>query len=169
MSTVILYLDFDGVLHADDVYWSPKLGIYMKAPGRRLFEWMDILQELLDPHPDVRIVLSTSWVRVKSYDYARQQLSLPLQAKVIGATFHRREHGKRRFDSMTRGAQVLADVQRRQPSHWIAVDNDDSGWPGQWRANLVKTQDDLGLSDSDVQDAIRSRLTAFEVITKAEE
>jgi len=164
----LLYLDFDGVLHADDVYWSPRVGIYMKAPGRQLFEWTDILTELLAPYPDVGIVLSTSWVRVRSFDYAKEQLSRTLQSKVVGATFHRREIGKRRFDSMSRGAQIVADVQRRKPRNWLAVDNDDAGWPSQWRANLIKTEDDQGLSDLAVQESIRSRLAAFEVITKTE-
>lgn len=141
----------------------------MKALGHRLFEWMEILEELLEPHPDVGIVLSTSWVRVKSFDYAKQQLSQTLQTRVLGATFHRREIGKRRFDAMSRGVQVLSDVQRRRPAAWMAIDNDDSGWPSHCRDNLIKTQDHLGLSDLEVQGAIRSRLLAFEVSTKAEE
>jgi hypothetical protein len=166
---LVLYCDYDGVLHHDDVYWSAHKGIYMKVPGHRLFEWMHILEDLLEPHPDVGIVLSTSWVRVKSFDFAKQQLSKSLQARVLGSTFHRREIGKRRFDAMSRGAQVFADVQRRKPSQWIAIDNDDSGWPSQCRANLIKTQDHLGLSDVEVQETIQSRLAEFEVITRKTE
>jgi hypothetical protein len=166
---LVLYCDYDGVLHHDDVYWSLQKGIYMKSAGCRLFEWMHILEELLEPHPNVGIVLSTSWVRVKSFNYAKQQLTPSLQARVLGSTFHRREIGKRRFDSMSRGDQVLADVQRRRPTRWMALDNDDSGWPSQWRANLIKTQDHLGLSDAEVQEAIRSRLAEFEVITRKTE
>lgn len=169
MPTAILYLDYDGVLHHDDVYWSLKKGIYMKAPGRRLFEWSHILEELLEPHPAVGIVLSTSWVVAKSYDYARAQLSQSLQSRVLGATFHRREIGKRRFDTMSRGAQVFADVQRRRPFAWVAIDNDDVGWPDHCRDNLIKTQDHLGLSDPDIQEAIQSRLAAFKVITQKTE
>lgn len=58
--TKIIYLDYDGVLHDEQVFFHPKRGIYMKTPDRILFEWMSILDELLRPHPDVKIVLSTS-------------------------------------------------------------------------------------------------------------
>jgi hypothetical protein len=56
----ILYLDFDGVLHDDAAYCSPDRGMYLDTPGRTLFEWMPILDELLAPYPELRVVLSTS-------------------------------------------------------------------------------------------------------------
>jgi hypothetical protein len=63
----VLYLDFDGVLHDGEVYVRRGVGPCVATPGRVLFEWMPILEELLAPHPDVAVVLSTSWVRVYSF------------------------------------------------------------------------------------------------------
>jgi hypothetical protein len=61
----VLYLDFDGVLHPEDVWRRPGWGPYVASPpGHQLFEHADLLVELLAPYPDLRIVLSTSWVRV---------------------------------------------------------------------------------------------------------
>ena len=48
--TKVLYLDYDGVLHDDAVYWHPKHGIYMGTQNRVLFEWTSILEELLAPY-----------------------------------------------------------------------------------------------------------------------
>lgn len=155
---VVVYLDFDGVTHDDAVYWSKKLGIHIRTPGRTLFEWAHILEELLAPHPAVKIVLSTSWVRVKSFDYSKRQLPISLQERVIGATFHRRLMRKWEFDNMPRGAQVLADVQRRGVKAWVAIDNDDHCWPAPYRDHLIKTEDRLGLSDPKVQNEIQIRL-----------
>lgn len=157
----VCVLDYDGCLHDDAVYWSPKRGIYMGTPGRVLFEWMPILEELLEPYPEVKIVLSTSWVRAKSFDFAKGQLSLALQARVIGATFHNRHMRKDEFDLMSRGRQVWSDVLRRRPASWFAIDNDDQGWPQGCRDRLVKTEDHLGLSDLRVQDAIRNILRSL--------
>lgn len=157
----LVYLDFDGVCHDDSVYWSKKAGIHIRTPGRILFEWAPILAELLAPHPNVKIVLSTSWVRVRDFDFAKSKLPPALQARVIGATYHRRETQKWKFDNMSRGAQVFADVQRRRPAYWLAIDNDDKFWPAQCRDHLIKTQDELGLSDPEVQELIRARLTSF--------
>lgn len=158
MSERILYLDFDGVLHDEEVYYHPRRGIYMKTPGRALFEWAPILEELLSPHPDVRIVLSTSWVRVRSFDFAKQHLSLPLQARVVGATFHRRHMRKDEFVLMPRGEQIAQDVFRRGPRSWFAVDDDHLGWPTWCRNNLIRTDGSRGISDPAIQHAIRIML-----------
>jgi len=156
----VCYLDFDGVIHDDAVYWHPKRGIYLDTPGRTLFEWMPILEELLAPHPDVKIVLSTSWVRVRSFGFAKGKLSPALQARTIGATFHNELMQKAEYDLLSRGYQVLADVTRRKPTSWFAIDNDDRG-PQEYRDRLVKTEDRLGLSDPAVQEAIRAMLVSF--------
>lgn len=157
----VCYCDFDGVVHDDAVYTSRRDGIHIRTPGRILFEWLAILEELLAPYPDVKIVLSTSWVRVKGFEFAKRQLTPCLQSRVIGATFHNRETSKFAFDNMSRGMQICADVRRRKPTRWFAIDNDDHAWPAEHRANLIKTDDRLGLSEPDVQDAIRKVLASF--------
>ena len=157
----VCYCDYDGVVHDDAVYWSPKRGIYISTPDRTLFEWMPILEDLLAPYPVVKIVLSTSWVRVKSFEFAKSRLSPTLQQRVIGATFHNRLMQKLEFDFMSRGFQVWSDVKRRNPASWFAIDNDDLGWPPHCRDRLIKTEDRLGLSDLDVQDAIRRMLMSM--------
>jgi len=154
----VCYLDFDGVLHDDAAYWSPERGMHMKTPGRILFEWMPILDALLAPHPDVKIVLSTLWVCARSFEFAYRYLSPTLKARVIGATFHIRHTRRDEFQLNSRGYQVWNDVVRRRPSSWFAIDNDDTGWPASCRDRLVKTEDALGLSDPRVQDAVRQML-----------
>lgn len=57
----ILYLDYDGVLHPEDVYRHPRRGIYFgqTGAGHALFENCDVLIQVLAPYPEVRIALST--------------------------------------------------------------------------------------------------------------
>jgi hypothetical protein len=52
---MILFLDFDGALHDEDIWYIPGKGIYIKTPGWQLFEWEPIWVELLAPHPNVQI------------------------------------------------------------------------------------------------------------------
>lgn len=161
--SLVCYCDFDGCLHDDAVFWHPKRGIYLGTPGRSLFEWMPILENLFAPYPEVRIVLSTSWVRMRDFRFAKGQLSPSLQTRVIGATFHNREMRKDEFDQLSRGQQVLADVERRRPQSWFAIDNDCAGWPDHQRDHLVLTQDRLGLSEVRVQQEIQRILeTCFQ-------
>lgn len=157
----VCYCDYDGVVHDESVYWSRDEGIHLRTPGRTLFEWLPIFEGLLAPYPDVKIVLSTSWVRARSLEFAKAQLSPTLQARVIGATFDNRVTQKLEFDIMPRGLQVWHDVERRKPEKWFAIDNDGHGWPAWCRNHLIKTEDHLGLSDIGVQKAIRKVLASF--------
>ena len=157
----VCYCDYDGVLHDDAVYWSRSKGVHLRTPGRRLFEWAFILEELLAPYPDVKIVLSTSWVRHKRFGFAKKQLPLGLRSRVIGGTFHSRETNRFEFDNMSRGLQICADVERRMPGRWFAIDNDDKDWPAWCRDQLVKTDDRLGVSEPAVQDQIRCMLVSM--------
>lgn len=100
-------------------------------------------------------------MRVRDYNFAKSKLPPALQARVVGATYHSREMQKFEFDNMSRGAQIYADVQRRNPANWLAIDNDDNFWPAHCRDHLIKTQDELGLSDTEVQTSIRARLASF--------
>lgn len=157
----ILYLDYNGVLHDAKVIRNRNRGLYIATADRTFFEWMPILEELLAPYPDVKIVLSTSWVRSLGFDATKQELTEQLQARVIGSTFHHPKLTPAQFDTMSRGMQIWRDVERRKPSNWLALDDDAFGWPASCRDKLIETKGHLGLSDPDVQDAIRARLASF--------
>jgi hypothetical protein len=147
----ILYLDFNGVLHDSMVMRNRKRGLYLAKAERSFFEWMPILDELLVPYPDLKIVLSTSWVRAVSFDTAKYDLSPGLQDRVIGSTFHHPGLSPTAFDTMSRGL----------PANWFAIDDDAYGWPAAHRNKLIETKPDLGLSDPAAQDAVRAMLAAL--------
>ncbi|GAB4474919.1 MAG: HAD domain-containing protein [Burkholderiaceae bacterium] len=72
---VILFLDFDGVLHPDPC-----------REACRLFEHAPRLAALLESFPEVCVVLSTSWRNGRSIDDLVGPLAAPLRARVIGVT-----------------------------------------------------------------------------------
>jgi hypothetical protein len=152
----VLYLDFDGVLHPAPVYRHPKRGMYFMndAVGHTLFENSLVLVEALAPYPDVRIVLSTSWVSVLGFARARAFLPPALQARVVGATFHSAMH-RLEFDRLERGEQVLADATRRRVTHWVALDDDELGWHSAAATHLVLTDTLHGIGAPETQDVMR--------------
>jgi hypothetical protein len=154
----LLYLDFDGVLHHEDVWRHPKKGVYFGplGQGHEFFEHAKQLCTVLAPYPRVQIILSTSWVRMLGYDRASKQLPKELQARIIGATHH---SGMPRDDfvSMRRGGQVLADVRRRQPSAWVALDDDAEG-PAGYQDHLVQTDPAMGLLGEGVIEKLETHL-----------
>ena len=72
---MILFLDFDGVLHEDPCFDEARL--FARAP--------DLVQALA-PFPEVRIVLSTSWRSQRTLAELTQPLPEALNGRVIDAT-----------------------------------------------------------------------------------
>lgn len=156
----ILYLDFDGVLHPEAVYWHPRRGAYLGrdvADGHALFEHAPLLESLLDPYPHVRLVLSTSWVREYRYSGAARRLTPGLRQRCVGATFHS-AMDRAEFERTPRGLQVAADVERRRPGAWLAVDDCTEGWPPLAMDHVVFTHEVDGIAHIDVLAQLRSRL-----------
>jgi hypothetical protein len=71
-----------------------------------------------------------------------------LRQRVIGATFHARYMRKDEFSQISRYHQIIADVARRHPSRWLAIDDDLDGWPEIALTNVVRMPLVLGLGDS---------------------
>lgn len=153
----LLYLDYDGVLHDEDVYFHRKRGAYfgpLATPGRTLFEWSHLLVELLAPYPNVGIVLSTSWVPMRGFHKAMRRLLPELRSRVVGATFHE-VMDVSDFLRIDRGRQVLSDLARRRPSSWVALDDTNEGWDWLRDDRLVLTDERWGLSVPAVHEEVK--------------
>lgn len=155
----ILYLDFDGVLHPDAAYRTRNGIELLHHPGHSLFEHVPLLDEVLAPYPDVKVVFSTSWLLIKGgYEHAKARLSPTLQERCIGGTFHRREMRKAWFESISRPEQVLLDVNRRKPVRWVAVDDCPEGWPAWTHPHVVRADPVLGIADMGVLTELKAKL-----------
>jgi len=156
---LLLYVDFDGVLHHENVLWHLQRGPYLSAPERyALFQHSELLAQQLAPYPDVRVVLSTSWVIRYGMTHTAERLPLSLQARVIGATFHSRHMREDDFRYLHRGQQVHEDVLRRRPRDWLALDDDAEGWPAAHAAQFVQTHMYEGLNDPAVLMEFKEKL-----------
>jgi len=158
---LLLYLDYDGVLHHEDVWWHARIGPYLRAPDQyKLFQHLELLESLLAPFPEVRIILSTSWCRRYGCTKAAKELGPRLRQRVLGATFHSRMN-EDLFMALPRGKQVWEDVLRRKPRDWLALDDDGDGWPPECAGHFVKTHDHDGISDPQVLATFTKKLVAM--------
>lgn len=170
-SEIVLYIDIDGVLHHEYAVWTSRLGVHMcpkRAPGRRLFEWLPILETILKPFPLVKLVLSSSWCVWPGYSKTLKRFPPALRGRFVGGTFHKRIHRADppaliNFQSKSRGEQILQDVQRRKPAKWLALDDDDENWPPCAMDNLIKCNGERGISDPCVQAELIFKLEQFNV------
>ncbi len=158
---MLLFLDYDGVLHPDEVFLLSNGRVELRADGS-LFMWAPTLMELISDL-DVQVVLSTSWVRHLGFKRARKALPEPLSSRVVGATWHsamkRSGPGHIIWDEQSRYEQIesyLARLPSKQS--WLAIDDDTIGWPDDKRKHLVRTDPRLGLSDLRVRRELAQRL-----------
>lgn len=152
----VLYLDFDGVLHPDEVY-RIRGQIVLRCDGMNLFELAPLLAEHLEPHPDIRIILSTSWVRVLSFTKARAWLPESLGMRVIGATWHS-SMKTYWWLGLSRYQQISLHAKRHKIARWLAIDDDVQGWPNDQFEQLVNTDSELGIAAPDSRELLRQRL-----------
>ena len=163
---MILFLDFDGVLHPDEAYWYPGRGVVLKTCNLPeeyqhldLFCYAEALATVLADFPHVRIVLSTSWVPTIGYSQSRDRLPEALQRRVIGATYHSKHTP--RWNYQSRYEQIRENVLYRElGSRWVAVDNDNVGWAEEQMDWLVHTDDNKGFSDLAAHEKLRKILAS---------
>ena len=157
----VLYLDFDGILHPADVWYeTASKQITLRAPGHMLFESTPVLEAAIAPYPDLKIVLSTTWVQTVGFEHAKGRLSPALQRRVIGATYDPLSPDAWRFGRLRRYDAIALDIARRQPHRHLAVDDDALGWPENEREALVLVPAKIGLQCPTAQSLLRARLAA---------
>ncbi|WP_230963419.1 HAD domain-containing protein [Burkholderia stagnalis] len=154
----VLFLDYDGVLHRGDTYVTPH-GVVSSAPNTiELFEFAPALLELLAPHPQIEIVLSTDWCFRFGLERARDSLPLGgLRQRVTGATYEAAFEDSTLWPSHQRGVQILRYVRRHNILSWLAADDRRDGFQGYYD-QLVHCQTESGLGDRAVIELFRSRL-----------
>ncbi len=164
----ILFLDFDGCLHPDDVYHVEGKPV-LRTEGAKLFEHADVLADLLTPYPELRVVLSTSWVRVLGFNQAMEYslirgltqaqgyLPIPLKSRVIG-TIYENCTDYVEWAGLTRFDQIFRYVNGRGIASWLTLDDDSNGWPEAFRENLVWVNRRLGLGERRVREELEEKL-----------
>lgn len=98
----VIFLDFDGVLH-------PRI-----SPDK-LFVHVDRLSHVLKDHPDVKIVVSSSWRAAHAIKQLCHFLG-PLKSRVVDVT--------EQIRGATRQAEVEAWLAEKEDVSWVAIDDD---------------------------------------------
>jgi hypothetical protein len=155
----VIFLDFDGVLHPGEVWYEHGMRLpVLRAPGHELFESMVVFEAAIAPYPQIKVVLSTSWVPALGFEQACGFLNESLRSRVIGATYDPESPDAWRFNRLRRYDAIEQDVRRRKPQRWLAVDDDAIGWPVGELAALALTPTNLGLACPAAQAQLHSRL-----------
>jgi hypothetical protein len=167
---MILFLDYDGVLHPSEVYlnWGRPT---LKAEGS-LFMWAGHLNVILADLPHVRLILSTSWVRNLGYKRARDYLPDALRNRVIGSTWETILTDSAISEGLPlsywqdapRYQQIKRYADRMDIAEWVAVDDNADCWADYDRSLLIQTDPTRGLSDPEVAARLRVQLSRLPLL-----
>lgn len=164
---MIIYLDFDGVLHPDSVYTQrDELNpVVLRGPGE-LFMHSHILIGALAYYPDAKIILSTSWVRVLGFKRTLKLMPTRLAEKVVGSAASLMHAGwEDPACNVSRFHQIYSHVKQNNITQWLAIDDLHSGsekWPADMRHRLVLTDQALGLGSEETQADLNTKLMEIE-------
>ena len=161
---MVLFLDFDGCLHNSNVVMKPCSqadALNLSAEERRfvtknnylvtgenLFEHCDRLAVALEPFPEVRIVISSTWRQHFSIDALKDFLPPALAECVIGVTpiFFSRDGAYQRM------REIGSFLEENGYPQWIAIDDNEYPFKahrdGCFLRNLIPLERNTGFTES---------------------
>ncbi len=152
----VLFLDFDGCLHPDNVRRVDGKPVLL-AEGSELFEHAALLATLLEPYPDLQLVLSTSWVRAFGFEESVRHLPADLQRRVVG-NIHEFCTDVYEWCELSRFDQVMRYVVGKGVESWLALDDDNHAWPEFLEKRLICPNPRFGLGEPRVQQELVDKL-----------
>lgn len=148
---MILFLDFDGVLHPDPCY-----------DVRKQFCFLNRLENVLLEFPQVRIVISSTWRKERSLEVLRSFFLPEIRQRIVGVTPNWYDH-EELFDVIGYQRQTEIEAWIRASGEpwlkWVAID--DKGFLFRpFLPNLVLTSSDKGF-DKIAEKELRDKLVKF--------
>jgi hypothetical protein len=146
MTKPTLFLDIDGVLHPQD---AASLSAENKVYGERLFRWLPKLFEALEPHPEVQVVLHSTWRYIWETDEElRSQIPPELSAIIVATT------GR---DIMGRYDSIEDYCETNNITKFVIVDDDGGAFP-YGLPNMVYCMSTQGLSRQNTFRTLQNKL-----------
>lgn len=143
----VLFVDIDGVFHPTDER-TVRLVIdetnrRLVIEGEDLFRWAPILATLLAAHPEVGVVVHSSWRHHHTREELLERFPECLRVRITGIT-----EGSGRHES------ILAYAGQHSIDRFLVIDDQPGSFPKHWPPLLV-CDSHTGLSDPGVQARIK--------------
>jgi hypothetical protein len=140
---IVIFLDIDGVLNGHQKHENGYCGIYPECVTR--------FNRLLDAVPDAMVVVSSAWrylvhcdsMTVTGFENLLLTHGVKCQRRIFAVTRRDHETNDRREN------QISEWVERYSPDKWVVLDDLYLDLP-----QLVQTNGEIGLTDSDINEAL---------------
>ncbi|MGT2469322.1 HAD domain-containing protein [Paraburkholderia terrae] len=153
---MILYLNFDGVLHPDRVVYGEGCTPSLVATGHNELEHAGLLSEILEPHDDLWLVLNTWWTFYLGLDACVEMLPSPLARRVVDATIGYASC----YDSIPcRAIEMERHIARQGKRGFIILDHNNARYRPELLPHLLLLDSDDGLASVPAQRSLARWLT----------
>jgi hypothetical protein len=141
----LIFLDFDGVMHPAGCH------------PERHFCQRDLFEQVIREHPDVRIVITSTWRQAYPMPELKRFFSPDIAERIIGKTPTHEDEG----DDHARYLEIKKVLQNPKVAgaRWIAIDDSDFEFP-EGCPNLLLCGSDRGFDDEASRE-LRARLRAL--------
>lgn len=156
-----IYLNFDGVLHPDQVLYEEGCAPSMLAFEHSALEYADLLVATLKTHADTAIVLNTWWTFYIGLDACKELLPATLAARVIGCTV---QHSSTYNEAPVRYHEAARYIARRRHRAFVIVDHGNARYPSELNPFLLLLDPSEGLSNQAARRSLERRIQILEQI-----
>ncbi|MFL9889343.1 HAD domain-containing protein [Paraburkholderia sp. RL17-383-BIF-A] len=152
-----LYLNFGGVLNVGHGLIN-EVGDIALDTGRRPFEFVPYLVDILAPYSQVQLVLTTSWLQ--SLGAGRTIALLPdhLRRKVVGTTLGTPPRLGEIKDGTAKTMSIMRHAAKHGVAKWLALDDDAWGVPPGFEEHFLHTDSETALGSPEARKQLREWL-----------
>ncbi|WP_454826660.1 HAD domain-containing protein [Paraburkholderia xenovorans] len=151
---MILYLNFDGVLHPDQVLYADGCIPSLTAAGHRELENANILAEILGDRKGVNIVLNTWWTFYIGVDTCTDFLPTSLACRVIGSVLESAPKYCTRPMRLYEAEKLILNC----PDQYVVLDHSNAVYRPDLIGNLLFTNPEEGLSNRAARRSLERRI-----------
>jgi hypothetical protein len=158
-SIMDIYLNFDGVLHPNEILFEDGCTPSLLSAGHWPLEHALLLVESLRKHPGVEIVLNTWWTFYLGLDACKDLLPGALADRVVGSTV---QHTSAYWDMPIRLLEAERHIARRCSRSCVILDNTTARYRRELVPNLLLFDSYDGLGNRSARRSLERRLHLLE-------
>lgn len=152
---ILLFVNFDGVLHPNAVHFIRKNTPVLDAPGHRLFESNSVLEKIAADFPGLRLTLNTWWTYTVGLDECLRRLPTALSTRVTGSIL---PHSSL-CSTLPHRVSMASNAAENAKVPVLMLDHADARYPKNLRHRAFLLDPQVGLADPQAVDTFHRFLS----------
>ncbi|MFM0226608.1 HAD domain-containing protein [Paraburkholderia dipogonis] len=134
----MLFLNYGGVLNVGHGLVVDNGAVTLDT-GRPSFEFAPYLIDVLEPWPQVRIIVTTSWLRTLGAERTIALVPVELRRRVVGTTLNTPPRLGEIRNGSAKAMTVIRHASKNRLIKWLALDDEAWGVPIEYESYFLRT------------------------------